>query len=130
MGVSGGCFPRVLDPCLIQRLPVGFVASRKHTVPVSHSRRSAIAAMTLAVATLLVGAFASWGRQPDSGVRGRALYGPTCPAERVGQPCTRPYQTTIVIRSEPAGRLVTRTRSSANGYFSVNLFAGRYLLVP
>ena len=86
--------------------------------------------MTLAVATLLVGASASWGRQPDSGVRGRALYGPTCPAERVGQTCTRPYQTTIVIRSEPAGRLVTRTRSSANGYFSVNLFPGRYLLVP
>ena len=65
----------------------------------------------------------------DSGIRGHVLYGPTCPVQRVGQTCTRPYQATIAVRGR-GGRLVARVRSSSGGYFSVRLTPGRYVLVP
>jgi len=66
----------------------------------------------------------------DSGVRGLVQYGPTCPVERPGQSCVRPYQASITVKREPAGTVVARVNSSANGRFSVRLRAGRYLLVP
>jgi hypothetical protein len=66
----------------------------------------------------------------DSGVRGRVLYGPTCPVQRAGESCTRPYEATIVIRNAAENRPLARVRSSAEGYFSVRLRPGRYLLVP
>jgi hypothetical protein len=65
----------------------------------------------------------------DSGIRGRVLYGPTCPVQRVGQTCTRPYQATIAVHGR-GGRLVAKVRSSSVGYFSVRLPPGRYVLVP
>jgi hypothetical protein len=65
-----------------------------------------------------------------SGIRGRVLYGPTCPVARVGQSCTRPYQAWVSVRLERSGLLVTRVRSSVEGYFSVRLRAGEYVLVP
>jgi len=67
---------------------------------------------------------------PDSGIRGRVLAGPTCPVQRVGHPCVRPYQATIAIRSGPTSRLAARVRSSATGRFTVALAPGRYLVVP
>jgi hypothetical protein len=100
-------------------------------VAVAYSRRAAIRASALVFVALptIVIAPASAG-QPDSGVRGNVLYGPTCPVQRVGQACTRPYQATIVIRDAHGRRVLARTRSSADGYFSVGLRPGRYLLVP
>jgi hypothetical protein len=65
-----------------------------------------------------------------SGIRGRVLYGPTCPVARVGQNCTRPYQAWISVRLQRTGLLVARVRSSVEGYFSVRLRAGEYVLVP
>lgn len=82
------------------------------------------------VAALGGGAVASASGRPDSGVRGLVLYGPTCPVQRVGQSCERPYQATIAVRREPSNALVTRTRSGADGRFSVRLRSGRYRLVP
>jgi hypothetical protein len=67
---------------------------------------------------------------PDSGIRGRVLLGPTCPVQRIGQTCVRPYQATFTIRSEPTGKLVAQARSSANGRFRLPLAPGTYLLVP
>ncbi|MEA2315112.1 MAG: hypothetical protein QOI03_1804 [Solirubrobacteraceae bacterium] len=66
----------------------------------------------------------------DSGIHGRVLYGPTCPVQLVGQSCTRPYQATISVRSKSTGRLLARVRSSTQGYFSVRLAPGRYVLTP
>ena len=48
------------------------------------------------------GAAAAAPGRPDSGVRGIVLYGPTCPVQRAGQSCERPYQATIVVRREPS----------------------------
>jgi hypothetical protein len=68
--------------------------------------------------------------QFDSGIIGRVVIGPTCPVERPGKTCERPYQATIVIRREATHRLVARVQSSALGRFRVALAPGTYLLVP
>jgi hypothetical protein len=66
-----------------------------------------------------------------SGIRGQVLLGPTCPVERPGRPCTRPYQAWLTIRREPANTVVRRVRSSAtDGRFSTQLPPGRYRLQP
>lgn len=66
----------------------------------------------------------------DSGLRIRVLYGPTCPVQRAGQSCVRPYEASIRILREPHNRLVTIARSAANGLVRVHLTPARYLLVP
>lgn len=68
--------------------------------------------------------------QPDSGISGHVLLGPTCPVQRGGRTCTRPYRASITIRSEATGRLVARAKSSTNGRFSVPLSSGTYVLLP
>ena len=68
--------------------------------------------------------------RPDSGVRGHVLYGPTCPVQRPGQTCVRPYAAWITIRREPKGTVVARVHAGADGRFSIRLRAGDYLLVP
>jgi hypothetical protein len=72
----------------------------------------------------------SWAGTLNSGIRGHVVYGPTCPVQRIGQTCTRPYQATITVCREPGNRLVTTVRSSSSGYFSLRLIPGRYLLTP
>jgi hypothetical protein len=58
------------------------------------------------------------------------MIGPTCPVERPGRVCQRPYQTAITIRREPKGTLAARVHSSATGQFRIALAPGRYLLIP
>jgi hypothetical protein len=58
------------------------------------------------------------------------LYGPTCPVQRPGQTCVRPYRAWITITREPSGTLAARVRSAADGRFSARLVPGRYLLQP
>jgi hypothetical protein len=88
-------------------------------------------AIAAAIAALLgPGAASGSSSRPHSGLRGRVLFGPTCPVQRPGQSCTRPYEATIRILREPAKRLVARARSGADGRFSVRLAPGRYLLEP
>jgi hypothetical protein len=65
---------------------------------------------------------------PDSGLRGRVLYGPTCPVQRPGDICERPYQATLVISRTTLRGTVARVRTSADGRFLVRLRAGRYLV--
>jgi hypothetical protein len=87
---------------------------------------SAVAAAFL----LALGTASGAARHLDSGIRGRVLYGPTCPVQRPGQSCERPYQASIAIRHEHTGTLVMRVRSGADGRFTVYLTPGSYLLVP
>jgi hypothetical protein len=87
----------------------------------------------LALGGILGGSLASAAprHRPDSGVRGQVLYGPTCPVQRIGQSCTRPYAATILVRRESSGRRVATLHSSAHsGRFSVRLSPGRYRLEP
>lgn len=105
----------------------------------AHRGTLGAAAATLAIAAQLSACGASGSAtdptgsrssHPDSGIRGRVLLGPTCPVQRIGQTCVRPYQATITIRNEAPGKLVARARSSTNGRFRLPLAPGTYLLVP
>jgi len=92
---------------------------------------AAVTGCTLAaIAGLALGTAGASPSRPDSGVRGVVLYGPTCPVQRPGQTCVRPYRAWITIRRQASDTVVTRVRSAANGRFSARLVAGRYLLVP
>jgi len=75
---------------------------------------------------------ASWSFDAslDAGLRIRVLYGPTCPVQRVGESCVRPYQASIRIVREPVNLTVTTVRSATDGRVSVRLRPGRYLLRP
>jgi hypothetical protein len=87
-------------------------------------------AIALAVVSISGSAVASAGTpQHDSGITGEVRIGPTCPVERPGRVCEKPYQATITIRREPTRTLVARVRSSASGHFRIGLAPGRYLLV-
>jgi hypothetical protein len=65
-----------------------------------------------------------------SGVRGKVLYGPTCPVERAGESCVRPYEATFRILRRATHDVVARTRSDMDGRFRVHLAPGRYIIVP
>ncbi len=69
-------------------------------------------------------------REWASGISGRVLIGPTCPVQRIGETCVRPYQGTIAIHRGRTKRLIARVRSSPSGTFRVGLAPGRYELVP
>jgi hypothetical protein len=73
---------------------------------------------------------AAGAQQRDSGITGEVRIGPTCPVERPGKICERPYRATIAIRREPGDTLIARVRSSMEGRFRISLAPGRYLLVP
>lgn len=63
----------------------------------------------------------------DSGIRGRALLGPTCPVEHAESPCPdRPFAAEIEVLQ--GGDLVTTVTSGQDGRFSVSLPPGDYVL--
>jgi hypothetical protein len=69
--------------------------------------------------------------QPNSGIQGRVLAGPTCPVEIEASPCPdRPVQATVrVLAESPGNPPVTTFRSEEDGAFRVPLEPGGYLLV-
>lgn len=91
------------------------------------SRSISLAGIVLALGSC---AASATSRAPDSGVRGRVLYGPTCPVQRPGQSCERPYRATLVFRREPSNKLALRVSSAADGGFTAHLAPGRYRLEP
>jgi hypothetical protein len=88
--------------------------------------RSALAA---AAVLLLAGCGSSApAATPKGALAGRVLSAPSCPVERVGQPCPpRPVSgaAVVVLRS---GRVVASTHADAGGHFHVAVAAGRCLV--
>lgn len=65
----------------------------------------------------------------DSGVKGVVTIGPTCPVERYppDPACAdRPYD--ALIKATRGGHTIARTRSGADGRFTLRLAPGRYRL--
>ena len=70
------------------------------------------------------------GSTPTTGVFGRVTVGPSCPVQRVDDPCPdRPLAATLVLR-DAAGIEAARTLSDAAGFHAVALRPGRYTVVP
>jgi hypothetical protein len=88
-----------------------------------------------AVAALLVGTTANGARvhKVDSGIRGEATAGPTCPVERYPpdpQCAPRPYQATVRVRRKRTGKVVKTFTARKDGTFKVRLRPGGYRLEP
>ena len=66
--------------------------------------------------------------KPASGIVGRVMIGPTCPVERPGQSCVRPYATNIKVLGAARHHLVMTFESTSDGRFRVALSPGRYIL--
>jgi hypothetical protein len=95
-------------------------------------RLVATGSLMTVLAAALAGATASGAPPPpaDSGIRGQVVIGPTCPVQRPGRTCTRPYQARLAIRRVPSETVALRLRSAPDGRFTAHLPAGRYLIQP
>lgn len=83
-----------------------------------------------ALAALALIGHASASTRVDSGIRGKVTYGPTCPVERPGETCERPYDAKLRIRSRSTMKVVATLRSGKDGRFRVRLRPGRYVVEP
>jgi len=108
--------------------------------------RRLITVVTATLAAAMCSTVAAAGTR-TSGVTGRVTAGPTCPVERVDHPCPpQPVSATIkaqktsrtfgrrcgsssTIKAQKTSRTFARTRSDANGDYSMRLAPGRYTLV-
>jgi hypothetical protein len=65
-----------------------------------------------------------------SGISGTVTIGPTCPVERIDDPCPdRPYAATFTVQDD-AGHDLCTVQSGDDGHFRVGLPPGAYELVP
>lgn len=64
-----------------------------------------------------------------SGVLGALTLGPIAPAERIGQPNSRPVAGVEVIARDADGKIVARQRTDANGRYKLLLSPGKYQIV-
>jgi hypothetical protein len=78
------------------------------------------------VATL--GACASAGPSPITGLTGVVTRGPITPVCRIDVPCDAPFSAGFTVQR--AGRRVADFRSDASGQFTVFLAPGSYTVVP
>ena len=65
----------------------------------------------------------------DSGIELRVTLGPTCPVQRPGMQCERPYPASIAIYSEN-GHLLKIAHTAGDGRLRVRLRPGTYELMP
>jgi hypothetical protein len=87
------------------------------------------ATIIMALALAACGTAAASTPPPGTGIQGVVQSGPTCPVERINSPCPpRPLAATVVVR-DAAGHEVARTRSGADGHFSVDVAPGTYTVV-
>src|SRR5712691_8625376 len=61
-----------------------------------------------------------------SGIEGQILLGPTCPVERQGMPCERPYKATVVVWNAARTQKVLTFSADDEGRFQVSLAPGDY----
>jgi hypothetical protein len=85
---------------------------------------------TIAVLAALVTIGPASSARRDSGIRGKVLYGPTCPVERPGERCERPYDARLRIRARSTKKVVATVRSGKDGLFRVRLRPARYVVEP
>ena len=87
--------------------------------------------LTTAIALVLAGCGGTTtdrpGATPSVAVHGKVGAGPTCPVERVGQPCP-PRPVIATVRVSIGRRIVASTRSEADGRYALSVPTGRYTM--
>ncbi len=67
---------------------------------------------------------------PNSGIEGHVTIGPTCPVQRIDNPCPdKAYQATLTVLT-PERKKVLQFQTDADGVFQVALEPGEYILHP
>lgn len=65
------------------------------------------------------------------GIAGTVKLSPTKPGPcRENETCTKPYQTTVIVKTTDGSKEIARFTSDENGQFHVKLTPGVYLLKP
>lgn len=64
------------------------------------------------------------------GIRGSVTIGPTCPVQREGESCVRPFATVLFLHRIGSSDRPRTVRSGSDGRFRVALRVGRYRLTP
>jgi hypothetical protein len=85
-----------------------------------------VGAMALAACGTRTGPTPTQGRATGV-VAGRVTAGPTCPVERIDQPCP-PSAVVADVRARAGSRVVGSTRSAADGAYRLDLPDGAYTL--
>jgi hypothetical protein len=68
--------------------------------------------------------------ESESGVEGYLWIGPMCPVVQEGTDCPdKPYETEFTI-TDNESKVVTMSKSDANGFFHIPLMPGSYVFVP
>lgn len=67
--------------------------------------------------------------QSNSGIYGQVILGPTCPVQRIGEECTKPYQGAVIIKNYDQSQEVTSFTTNSKGEFRVSLPSGSYYLL-
>jgi len=75
-----------------------------------------------------LGACASAGPSPPTGLTGVVIRGPITPVCRIDVPCDAPFSAGFTVQR--GGRRVADFRSDASGQFTVFLAPGPYTVVP
>ena len=66
----------------------------------------------------------------NSGIEGKIVLSPTCPVQRIGENCTKPYQATVLVESADQSKKILSFMSDKNGNFKASLPPGTYYLKP
>jgi len=64
----------------------------------------------------------------NSGIYGIVTIGPITPVQKAGEINSRPYKTTIIVKSENGLKQIAEFNSGDDGSFKVYLKPGRYIL--
>jgi len=81
-------------------------------------------------ASLTPGAGSQASPAPVTGIEGQVLIGPTCPVERLADPCPdQPYPATLRVLTL-SGSQVLQFQTGPDGRFLIALDPGTYLLRP
>ena len=97
--------------------------------------RYAIIALPVIVvlAVLFVALQGTSGEKAMSGIEGRIVLAPICPVEQIppDPACAPvPYETTVTVSKSGTERILATVATDKQGYFSINLVPGMYVLTP
>lgn len=86
--------------------------------------------LTLIAVCILSGCISKKDEEINSGIYGIVTIGPIKPVEKEGEINYKPYQATIIIKTEDGLKEIEQFTSNIDGTFKVYLKPGKYILEP
>jgi len=98
----------------------------------NHIKKVIFISLILSLITIFIlsGCMPKTEEEINSGIYGIATIGPIKPVEREGEINYKPYQATIIVKTEDGLVEIKRFTSNNDGTFKVYLKPGKYILEP